>query len=77
MRSGHYDHLQMKSITPRDELDRMMAAVVMLASKMEFTEIELQVCLCCATCFKHALMRPRCRAISGTTTRWPSARSSA
>lgn len=43
MRSGHYDHLQMKSITPRDELDRMMAEVVMLASKMEFTEIELQV----------------------------------
>ena len=29
--------------TPRDELDRMMAEVVMLASKMEFTEIELQV----------------------------------
>ena len=43
MHSGHYDHLQMKSITPRDELDRMMAEVVMLASKMEFTEIELQV----------------------------------
>ena len=43
MRSGHYDHLQMKSITPRDELDRMRAEVVMLASKMEFTEIELQV----------------------------------
>ena len=41
--SGHYDRLRMKSITPRDELDRMMAEVVMLASKMEFREIEPQV----------------------------------
>ena len=43
MRTGRYGTLQMMSANPKAGLDRKLTEVVMLASKMEIEDIELQV----------------------------------
>ena len=46
MRSGKFNGLEMMSPPPSAGLDTMMAEVLVLASKMEFQTIELEVCFC-------------------------------
>ena len=76
MRTGRYGTLQMMSANPKAGLDRKLTEVVMLASKMEIEDIELQVGFRLLLYhFFHVacgLMRLAvlCRAIPGTIIRW-------